>query len=667
MSWTPGPRRTPGQLLPFLPLLLALGLAYGLGTAYLLGWLPDDGSIQVGQSSDWDWHLTEVEACAVQWSAGILPEWNPWTAAGIPLLSSPEVPAFYPLSWAAAIWGSVPAVRWGTVVHLALLGAGLGALCLVLGGSWMAPIVVVLGLATSDFLMVRVGHGHFIHLTLAWLPIGLLGVAGRWRPGLAGLCAGIGVAGPCLGGGPYPTWMAFSVFVAWCLLRAGEGRGIFGPLAAMLVTWIALLGLSPWLTAPLGIAAAAAVVHWQRRHATERTPEPLGPTVRTFVWGGVFIALLAAPKWLTTAAAIHDSPRLARLDGFEALTGQTLDPWTVFRAVFLHSPELWPIGGMEGAHEAFPLWFTPLFLVLGIVGGLALARSRPVLGMLTVLVVAFSVGHNLPVNLFGLVTSVPPFDRFNEPQRWGMVWVPLLALLSGFAWDALTAGRWRPLRIGALALVLAAHGSWGLENMQYRGRIAWPTGGTYERARLEAPTAVVADVVSNWESIRLNRSCLDCGDPLGQTPPPELQVLPDDVFTGDPEVWRILRVERPDPMGVVGMQPTAHAAFRITPRPREFDWAPGRITFVAATSGDHALPIANRRGWRAHADGERVALRPGGDELAGLQGSAPLLVVQGVQAGQRVVVRYRTPALWPSLVMFALGVGAAGVVLRRRL
>lgn len=664
-------RRTPRELLADLPWLAALGLIVGFGLAYLLGWLPHDGTIQVGKSADWDWHLAEVEACAVHWRHGWLPAWNPWTAGGIPLLGSPEVPAFYPLSWLAAVIGSVEAVRVGFVAHYWLLVVGLGALCRVLGGSRLAALIAVLGVVTCDFLLVRVGHGHFIHLTLAWMPLALLGIAGRWSPGLTGVLAGIGVAMPALGGGPYPTWFAFTAFFAWGTFRLLAGRGVLGPIGVLLGTWLLLVGVNPWIAGPAGALAAAG---WWWRERTRRAGrggdprdssaiEPARPILASLAWGTFFIAAFAAPKWLTVAAATRDSPRLARLGGFDPISGFTLDGWTVFRTLFVHSPEFFDVGGMPGAHEALPQWYTPLYLVMAGVGVLAL-RRRPALAMLAAVAAAFTLGPNLPLDAFGLLTAVPPFDRFNQPERWVFVLVPAMSLLAGFGFDAATAGRGRWVLGGVLGLLVLAHGVYGVANVQHRGRIGWPTGGELSREPLGPPTAVMGGARPNFVSIFANIDCLDCGDPLGQNPPPELVPLADDQLVRD-DGWTVRSVERPSSDGETGQWPEASKPFAVEPAVESLDWQPSRIRFVAAESGPHTLPIAARSGWRVRAGGRDLPLLDSEPIPDWLEGSAPLMVIGGIEAGDAVELRYRPPGFVAAVVLFLLGLAATPVALRR--
>lgn len=658
------PRRTPRELLPDLPWLGVLGLAVGLGLAWLLGWLPHDGTIQVGKSADWDWHLTEVEACAIHWRHGWLPSWNPWTAGGIPLLGSPEVPAFYPLSWLAAVIGSVEAVRVGFVAHFWLLAVGIGALVRVLGGSRIAAFIAVVGVVSCDFLLVRVAHGHFIHLTLAWMPLALLGVAGRWSPGLTGVLAGIGVAMPALGGGPYPTWFTFTAFFAWGVFRLLAGRGVLGPIGALLGVWLVLVGVTPWVAGPAGLVAAGAW-WWTRRGAPRSSVEvePVRPVLASLAWGTLFIATFAAPKWLTVAAATRDSPRLARLGGFDPISGFDVDGWTVVRTMFVHSDEFFAVGAMPGAHEALPQWYTPLFLLLGIVGLVAL-RRRPALGMLAAVAAAFTLGPNLPVDAFELLTAVPPFDRFNQPERWVFVLVPSLSLLAGFGFDGLTAGRGRWVLGGLAGVLVLAHGAYCLANLQYRGRIGWETGGELTREPLGPPTAVMGGARPNFVGMFANVDCLDCGDPLGQNPPPELVPLADDELVRD-DGWTLRPVERYSANGELGQWPEASKPFAVEPAVRELDWQPSRVRFVADASGPHRLPIAARPGWRVTGDGRPLPLLDGEPIPDWLEGSAPLMIVGEVEPGMTVELRYRAPGFTLSVLLFVLGVGLAPVAVRR--
>lgn len=545
---------------------------FALGLGWATGWLQLDLPISNGKGSDWDYQLTLLEASARSWRLGLVPGWNPWTAGGVPLLANPEAPVFHPLSWLSVFWHPAAVIRVSYVAHLAILGAGV----LGLARHWGAPLwalpVALCGLATTDVYVWRMAHGHVMMAQAAWIPVALLGLIGPKRDGLAAVAAGAAIATAAHGGGHYPAWIAAATCVLW--------------------TGFSMIR---------GARASAAL---------------------RLVGAGLVAGALAAPKWVTVAAGLAGTARLRGPQAPLAMGDFSLLDALGF--VFLNSSVL-PFGDAPGLHEGLPGWFSPLFAVLGLAGGIALWRRH--VEPMGVVVIAFlvSLGHNLPVNLFAWVHGIPPLDRFRNPERWAMVWVPLLCALAPVALGAAGRGRrWRWPLVGVVAAVVLAHTAWALPQAMSRTTIDQVTQDAYARLDLDVPELTDDPWRTNFEAAGRNQACIDCSDALLHLPPPGLT----------PGPWQ------------------------TSPRVDHLFWSPGHIAFTTRSGGAHVLPIAARAGWTAVDDhGTGLALDATAEQLR-----------VTANAGDRVQLDFRPPGLRVGGFVFLLGVvGIAGAFVRSRL
>lgn len=572
--------------LPTLAVLLGLGGIAALWMSHVHGWGRLDLPVSHVRGSDWDVQLTLVEAGARSWAAGELPLWNPWTAGGVPLWANPEAPVFHPITWAAMWVHPATVARVVLIAHVALQVIGTGLLARVLGARRATLPVVAVALLTTDVLMWRLAHGHLMMAQAAWIPWCMAAVLGLRSPTRAGAVGALVVAAAVHGGGHYPAWIAL----------ASTG---------LLVTVVRLC---------------------ERRSPVRDRGIDLGVRLGTLA---VVTGLLAAPRWLPTARALADTPRLRGPQAPLAMGDFSLleAVQQVFAGAFA------PLVDFPGLHEGLPGWGTPVVAVLALVAlGRSASSDRAVrvgAGLSVLLFAAVSLGHNLPGNAYAWLHAVPPLDRFRNPERWAMAWAPLLAALAAVG---CTVGleqvrtRWARAVVG-LGLMggLAGHAVLALPATWAHTGIDQITPDDYHRAPRQPPVAVWEPRLTNFEGAGRSQACLACSDALLHEAPAELPEGPY-ALAGPAE----LREWRPDRVRFyVPVDPTAD--------PR------------APMDTEVVLPQAFRTGWTARDDAGR-SLRLSADP-AGTRVEVPT-------PGRVVEVVYEPPGF-----ELARGLGAVGGVL----
>ena len=461
--------------------LLLVGVLVSAWAAGALDWGHLERPISHVRGSDWDYQLTLLEACGRLWSAGQLPAWNPWTAAGVPLLANPEAPVFHPMAFAAMIAHPASVARVVLIVHMGIQAAGTAALARWLGASrWTLPLVAV-GLMSTDVLVWRMSHGHLMMAQAAWIPVAMV-MAVAVRSSLwAGALSGVAVAIAAHGGGHYPAWIALAST---------------GLLLAVLTT-------------TRGLRPAAAL---QRVGAL-----------------AVTAGLLIAPRWIPTAMGLAESSRLRGGQAPRAMSDFSLVDAVV--SVFA-AGEWTALPRLDGLHEALPSWSTPLFGLLALLGIFLAQRTvapRRVaaIALLAVLAAWASIGHNAPVNLFGLLHALEPLDRFRNPERWAMTWVPMLVALSAVGVSGLLRATPRPslrvLAIAGTAVLMIGHLKLAWPQVVHSTHIDQITADSYQRVPTQGPPTAGGQTehwVSNFESAGRHITCLPCSDALLHEAPP---------------------------------------------------------------------------------------------------------------------------------------------------
>ncbi len=189
---------------------------------------------------------------AESWRAGRLPLWNPYQAAGAPMLAAtPDLGAFYPLN----AWLLVLPAEWAieaiVVTHLALAGLGTYAFARALGLRRSASV-----LAGTVYMLSGFMAGQAISYppglsSAAWLPFSLLGCewirGGRTRAGIGTLAAATALA-ILAGSVQYAVYTTYAVAL-YMVYRFVFGQGALRTRVSPIVATAAAV--------MLGVAAAA--------------------------------------------------------------------------------------------------------------------------------------------------------------------------------------------------------------------------------------------------------------------------------------------------------------------------------------------------------------------------------------------------------------------------
>ncbi len=581
-----------------LGVCLLLGIVASVWAAYIHGWGRLELPVSHTRGSDWDVQLTLLEAIARSYLAGELPQWNPWTAGGVPLLANPEAPVFHPMAFAAIHAHPAAVARVVLFSHVGLQVAGSALLAAVLGARrrWL-PIVAV-GLLTCDVLVWRMAHGHLMMAQAAWIPWATAALLGLRSPLRAASVAAVVLSIAAHGGGHYPAWMGLYTNVL---------------LTAILAMW--------------------AIAHRDRRQMWDAIQRGVGLAVLT--------ALLVAPRWLPTALALADTPRLRGPQAPLAMGDFGIVDALSF--VFL-SGDWSGIAHAPGLHEGLPSWATPLFFVLPWPLFVVLWRQgrgrssakqyktiadpRVFAVVVTMgIAVLASLGHNLWVNVFGILHFVSPLNRFRNPERWALVWVPLWTALAPLGVQSMWGIVRRPFVRGVAGLVLVSalfvHIRLAIPETQRHTRIDQTTPDSYARLPLGVPVAILEPTLTNFESAGQNIDCLSCSDALLHEAPAAMGEGPQSI-----------------------------------PTPAVFDaWSIHSLSFTVPLLSDDAaarlrsttvvLPQSYHLGWEAKDDaGMPLALGP---HPEGVTVTVPV-------PGRKVYLRFVAPGVVEGLSLGVLGV-----------
>ncbi|MEO8275934.1 MAG: hypothetical protein ABI639_06910 [Thermoanaerobaculia bacterium] len=241
-----------------------------------------------------------------------LPQWDPFSHGGQPLLSNPNYGALYPLSWLAAIFAPATALNILVLIHAALAAWGALRLARRLGANDAAAALAAVAYACGPTYLSLL-HTLTIALAMSFLPwvIDLAlaelddGGEDARGPGTSGTSRGIGEVGaigkfgeianaaPVVRRRPSWRWLALSFAMATMLL----------------------LG-DPLLVAMMLLALAAFVFGKPRARLAQL------PRLATAF---ALALLLAAVQLLPSIARLADSPRAAGL-GWKQSTAWSL-PW----------------------------------------------------------------------------------------------------------------------------------------------------------------------------------------------------------------------------------------------------------------------------------------------------------------------------------------------------
>ena len=268
----------------------APALLAALFLAALAGPLADPGRVLATRDVP-QFHLP-LRASLARLAAQGLPEWNPWIAAGQPVLSDPSYSAFYPPTWLALVCSPAASLSLGALLHLAIALAGAYRLAHRLGARPAVALLAGVGYAGAGTYL-SLAHALTLLLGAAWLPWSLLAAdhlraaadrRAALRPALAlaavfaltllngepvtVLCCGLGAGAMALFGGARPSPAA--------LARVA--------VAALLAAALAAVQLVPAL-ARLGDSARAGGLRWERASEWSLPPVRAVELLAARVWG----------------------------------------------------------------------------------------------------------------------------------------------------------------------------------------------------------------------------------------------------------------------------------------------------------------------------------------------------------------------------------------------
>lgn len=382
----------------------------------LLFWALFCGCFLLSESSSIQWdmldlHHPALHALARAFAEGRLPHWTPHLASGYPLLSDPEVAAFYPPVTLAAALGPPGPKTLAVLVclHLLVAAIGLYALARAMGASWGGAWIGALGYGFGGFLVGNASH------------LGMQGAA-AWLP-----------------------WL----LLAWIRSRKGSLRWMAG--GATFLALAALAGhFQTVLFCLLALATAAVMEAWH-------SPRPGQVVLRLFAIC-LFAGGLAAVQILPAARLGLASPRrhlsygdtsaprlhlasLANLffaDGFGGVSGTPyVGPWD------------------RTQHYFYPGVTVSLLALLGLL--LGPPKRRITLGLPLLLVWLYCAGGGLHWLIW---TLVPGFASIRGPVNAAFLAQFLLCLSAALFWrdlrrrvhDRLT------LTLGGILLLLVSTG-----------------------------------------------------------------------------------------------------------------------------------------------------------------------------------------------------------------
>ena len=349
----------------------------------------------------------------VQWAAGAeamldyerrtgrTPEWSPNMFGGMPgtmILSGPRVPGIDTVVQAFRTAGLWP------VAHTIVLLLGTYLLVGFLTRSKLAGVVGAVGFGLSTYLPLILAAGHntkFIALAYApWLLFGFAGLVRR---------------APETGKMMSALLMLLFAIAAAVNLRAGHVQITYYVVVAALVWWIAE-----------GISAVR----------EGRTQTFLASTGLLALGSVIALAMVADP-YLMQAEYKAFTTRAAGPGG--GLAWEYAMSWSQGFGELITLVIADAYGGGGGTYwgekpfTAGPHYVGPIVALLALVGAIGVTR-RSVLALVvgTLLMVAFSLGENLPLLNRPAFELLPLFDAFRVPETWLSVAALLVALLAGW-------------------------------------------------------------------------------------------------------------------------------------------------------------------------------------------------------------------------------------------
>jgi len=165
---------------------------------------------------------------------GVLPLWNPYAAAGRPLLGSQQSAPLFPLTWLAFILPFWSSLAWIAAAKILVAGAGTYLLCRELALQRAPSLLGAIAFAFGTYFFAWLEHPHTnVWAMLPWALLATRRVCSRGSGGAAALLGtAIGLA--WLGGQPESAFFVLAPTVAFGAfeLIAERARGPSGPSSA---------------------------------------------------------------------------------------------------------------------------------------------------------------------------------------------------------------------------------------------------------------------------------------------------------------------------------------------------------------------------------------------------------------------------------------------------
>ena len=212
--------------------------------------------------TDYSWEVYTRSALA----SGHLPYWNPFHFSGTPHLANTQNLVLYPPALVLRWLDPVAFIRWLTIAHALIGGAGMLFLARVAGAGWVGAAVAGLAFVAGGSTTGWLHHGHLLLLySAAWLPWALAlavrsAATSRFLPD-AWLV--IVLVLQFLTGNPQGsiyTFAAIAVYYGYCVVWPPESAGParWRPLAQFLVLCVLVCGVAAFQLWPSMQLAAEA-------------------------------------------------------------------------------------------------------------------------------------------------------------------------------------------------------------------------------------------------------------------------------------------------------------------------------------------------------------------------------------------------------------------------